>query len=272
MRLVRSAALPAGVICCLLCACDVPEEPRSDVLQTMDPLLEDSGAASRHDLVVEFTGCTEFAGIGVVPAANARPLVPARYTLAGDATHARIVVRVARCAGAAVDGKPPRPTTISQIGISVVGPDSTADLNNYTLWYVTSQGALGGKLKAAGIDAEVEPGLTYDLARDLAGGGDLRIVSSPAQAPVYAAAGTVVVPTAPPTSFVASWWQDGRHRTTQMRTVFPALRFGGATMILTTCSGSALARLVGGTTLTFPLLDSFNTADDARMTVHTVAD
>src|SRR6187549_668751 len=65
---------------------------------------------------VAFTDCTEFAGIGFVPAVNARPLVPARYELAGDGENAIVVVRVGACEGVSVAGKKPRAGIVSQVG------------------------------------------------------------------------------------------------------------------------------------------------------------
>ena len=53
-----------------------------------------------------------------------------------------------------------------------------------------------------------------------------------------------------------------------MRTVLPLIRFGSGTMTLTTDPRSALGRLIGGASLTFPLLDSYNAFDSARMAVH----
>ena len=77
----------------------------------------------------------------------------------------------------------------------------------------------------------------------------------------------MVVPTAAGVPFTATWWTDGNHGTLGMRTTFPALQFGGAAMTVTTPAGSALAKLIGGTTLTFPLLNSYNAFTDATMRV-----
>jgi hypothetical protein len=43
------------------------------------------GSAETRSLVVHFAGCTEFAGWGPVPLAEAQPLVPAGYVIAGAA-------------------------------------------------------------------------------------------------------------------------------------------------------------------------------------------
>jgi hypothetical protein len=67
--------------------------------------------------------------------------------------------------------------------------------------------------------------------------------------------------------FIASWWADGNHGVVRARTVFPAIRFGASATTLTTPAGSELAELIGGTTLTFPILDSYNTFGSAQLQV-----
>jgi hypothetical protein len=231
-----------------------------------ESVTEESLAAMSGDFDVEVADCSEFAGIGFVPRQNAAPLVPAGYTLAGTAESAVIVVRTASCASVSVDGKKPRPGTVSQIGISLVGPDASADINNYTLYYTTDNALLHAKLTAAGLDAVNEHDLLYSLAVS-GNGGTLDIASGTAQTPSYGVSGSVIVPTSAPTAFTASWWQNGRHGVVRSRTVFPDIRFSGATMTLTTPSGSALAALIGGTSLVFPLLDSHNAFASAHMEV-----
>lgn len=234
-----------------------------------EAVLQESLAVSNRDFDVDVTGCSEFAGIGFVPRANAAPLVPAGYTLAGTADNAVIVVRVASCSQVAVDGKKPQPGTVAQIGISLVGPDSTADINNYTLWYTTDNALLHAKLTAAGVEAILENDVSYTL--DVSGGtGSLDAESGTAQTPAYDVNGSVIVPTSSPTTFTASWWANGQHGVVRSRTVFPDIRFGGATTTLTTPAGSALADLIGGTSLTFPLLDSHNAFATAHLEVRVV--
>jgi len=224
------------------------------------------GALFIGDLNVDFAGCTESAGIGFVPAEKARPLVPARYVLAGDAANAVIVVRTVHCDQTTVGGLRSPPGSISQIGISLVGPDATADINNYTLWYTTTDPLLAAGLLAKGVKAELDPSLHITLLPS-GTGGTLSVNDHPLLAPAYQLAGAVVTPTAAPVSFTASWWQNGLGGTSQMRTVLPAIRFSTATTTLTTDPHSALGRLIGGSSLTFPLLDSYNSFASAQMVV-----
>lgn len=240
---------------CLSCA--LGQEPVEGT-----PPVAASEALKSRDFNVEFSGCTEFAGIGFVPTANARALVPSQFTLAGDATNAVIVVRVAECADVVVDGHDEGKTRTSQIGISILGGDTTAAINNYALWYSTTSAQLKAKLTAAGAKAYLAKQLDYQLS-----GGQLRITSSSAQTPTFSVTGAASAPTAPAVPFSASWWVTGNHGTIQARTAFPAIQFGGATTVLTTPGGSELATLIGGTSLTFPALDSYNAFATAHLEV-----
>jgi hypothetical protein len=219
-------------------------------------------ALGTKDFDVDFSDCAEFAGIGLVPAGNARPLVPAHYELAVVGSDAIMVVRVARCGGAVIDGKQRGATTTSQVGISVVGQDETAFINNYTVFYATDQAVLHARLKSAGLDADHTNSLSFALA-----GGTLGIASSSAHTPSFELTGSAATPTNPPTVFIASWWADGNHGVFRQRTVFPEIRFSDSSMTLTTPAGSALASLVGGTSYTFALLDSYNTFAAAHLEV-----
>lgn len=221
-------------------------------------------ALSNKDFDVEFSDCSEFAGIGFVPASNARPLVPSGYTLAGDSTTALVVVRVARCAQAVVDGKAVGATLTSQVGITLQGPDPSADINNYTVFFATNQPRLHARFQAAGVRVDN----SHQLALSLAGSA-LSAASASAHSSSFTVNGTVEGPPDASTSFAASWWADGVHGTVQARTSFPDIRFAieGTTTTLTTAAGSALAQLLGGSTFTFPALDSYNTFPSAHLEV-----
>jgi len=250
-----------------LAACGPVEGPPLD----RDPLESAAGALTSRDFDVDFSGCREFAGIGSVPEANARPLVPAHFALApgGDANSAVVVVRVSDCSGTAVDGHQPAAARVSQIGISVTGTgtDPTADINNYALWYATDLGLLQAKLTAAGVSADVDQGVAFQLAPNSCTTGNLKVGASPPHGPSFTACGTTTASTGSPVPFTATWYEDTNAGTVAMRTTFPAIRFGMSQMTLTTPAGSALADLIGGTTLTFPFLDSYNTFATAHMTV-----
>lgn len=220
-------------------------------------------ALSNKDFAADFANCSEFAGIGLVPRANARELVPSHYSLAGDATNAVIVVRVARCASAVVDGKALGVTTTSQIGIRLSDQDVDSDIHNYTLFYATDQARLHARLQGAGLKTDVaKKGLSFQLD-----GTRLNITSSSPHTPAFQISGSVSLQSADPSVFIASWWADGNHGSVRSTTVFPSIRFSGATTTLTTPAGSALAALIGGTSLSFAFLDSYNTFGSAHLEV-----
>jgi hypothetical protein len=221
----------------------------------------EASALGNKDFDVDFSDCAEFAGIGFVPAANARPLVPAEYTLAGDENVAIMVVRVARCAGAVIDGKARGVTTTSQVGITIAGGDPTADINNYTLFYATDQAQLHARLKSAGLDSDKTKNLVLSLS-----GSALHASSSSPHTPSFVVNGSAT-PGSAPSTFVASWWADGNHGTFRARTVFPAIVFGESSTTLTTPAGSELAALIGGTSTSFAILDSYNTFASSHLEV-----
>src|SRR5262249_23182660 len=105
------------------------------------PASAQAGPATRG-FSVEFSQCTEFAGVGPVDFAKASGLVQPAFTTLPVGSTAAIVVRATRCASAQVNGGPGVPTIISQIGIEIVPPDGTGDINNYTLIYVTDNAQL----------------------------------------------------------------------------------------------------------------------------------
>jgi hypothetical protein len=245
------------LLICVSCSAAPDDGP-----ETFDRASSRTSALSNKDFDVTFAGCAEFAGIGFVPAANARPLVPTSYSLAGTAANAVVVVRVVRCSSSVVDGKSLGETLTSQIGISVTGQDTTADINNYTLFYATNQPLLHARYEAAGLKTDQTNEIDLELS-----GAKLEADSSSSKTPEFEVEGASAVPTAAPVQFVASWWGNGPHGVVRSRTVLPTIRFGSSTVTLTTPLGSALAKLAGSTQLKFALLDSYNTFASAKLEV-----
>lgn len=241
-------------------------EPNDRVGADAAPLGQAEQALHRAGFGVQFSDCAEYVGIGFVPAANARPLVPRKYELAGDGESAILVVRIVECEEVEVDGKKSSPTRLSQIGVTIEGGDASADINNYLLWFVSDSASLHRKLSALGVDNERDE-VKFEFAPHRSSGGRLRVDVRPAHAPGYRAIGEAETPTAPPVPFVASWWAEARRDDVLMRTEFPEIQFGTAEVTLTTSAGSELAQLIGGRKLTFALLDSYNDFASASMQV-----
>jgi hypothetical protein len=228
-----------------------------------DEPVNETQDALKTSFTVDFSGCTEFAGVGVIPYAHARAAVPANYTLAGDTTNATAVVRVAECDDVIVAGADQGDGIVSQVGVGLVSPDGTGDINNYTVWYETTSLNLAIRLAAAGVNARYAPGLEYELASNGNGGGTLTVAS--AFDPSFKVTDIVVGPPVSTTPFLANWW--GPH--IEMATEVPLLHFGAAGnhATLTTPKFSALASLIGGSSLTFADLDSYNSFPTAHMVV-----
>jgi hypothetical protein len=223
---------------------------------------EETQAVSDKDFDVAFDECTVFAGLARVDMARARALVPPEYTLFDDGGFARMVVRVASCAEVTVDGKDGGETIVSHIGIGLVGPDTTVNLNNYTLWYATDNSLLHARLTAAGVNADNSNQLSLAFAD-----GTLSVSSSSSHTPSFTVQGSAILPVNPAVPTSASWWDNGSRGAIRSRTVLPEIQFGTASTVLTTPAGSALADLIGGTTLTFPVLDSYNVFPTGAMEV-----
>jgi hypothetical protein len=83
---------------------------------------------------VEFTDCVESIGVTLVPTALARACVPAQFILVGEGQPVTpLVVRTASCRGISVSGHEPKAGEIVHIGLVIVPPDGTGDINNYTI-------------------------------------------------------------------------------------------------------------------------------------------
>jgi hypothetical protein len=111
---------------------------------------------------VDFSQCTEAVGVGPVSLAKASALVPVVFTTlpianASGPTTAAIVVLATRCGGVQVDGGAAVPTNISQVGIEVVSPDGTGDINNYSLVYLSDNPELVKAFNHAGLPALLDP-------------------------------------------------------------------------------------------------------------------
>lgn len=64
-----------------------------------------------------------------------------------------IVVRAGSCVGVSVNGGPSIPSTFSQVGVEIVPPDNTGDINNYLLFYISNNWQLVTALNVAGAPA-----------------------------------------------------------------------------------------------------------------------
>jgi len=202
--------------------------------------------AGKPSFTVSFSDCSEFAGEGYVPLAQVQNLVPAGYTITtGPAGQAPIVVRMTSCNGVQVNNTPSRPTTISQVGVNVVSPDSTGTINNYTVIYVTNNPYLVQSFEQFGVPARFDPTITYEYSLNSGGGGVLYGAVPNAGMPAYFLYGPETEPTGGSQVFVANWWH-GAYAAVRQQTTFPAISFGTSSVVLYTSKNSALGQLIGG--------------------------
>jgi hypothetical protein len=213
---------------------------------------------------VILTDCVESIGVGLAPTANVRPLVPDRFVLSNNGQPMTpMVVRTSRCGGISVDREEPEGGVIVQIGAILVPPDFTGDINNYTLYYLTTSKALAARLGALGLDAQRVGSIRYDYDVDT---GALSVrVPGEAHLP-FVLIGEVSPSTAPSGSFVANWWHAVDGGALKLTTNVPLIDNGGANLTVTTDPGGALASLFGGTTVSFPILQQFNVFPGATIT------
>jgi hypothetical protein len=208
---------------------------------------------SNRGFSVDFSQCTEAVGVGPVSLTAASALVPAQFTtlpiVATPASTAAIVVRATSCAGVRVDGGTSLPTHISQIGVEIVAPDNTGDINNYTLIYVSNNPELVTAFNHAGVPALLDPTLTYQFTYDSTGtAGEIYVKAEGSGLPAYFISGTETDPTAPGFDFKANWWYAAPKGTVKQASDFPNIAFGTAAITLHTDRTSLLGQLIGGNT------------------------
>lgn len=198
---------------------------------------------------VLFINCSEFVGFGPVPAASALPLVPAGFAATPfPNSSAGLVVRASSCRQVMVDGHDEGPGTVAHVGINIATPDGTGDINNYTVFYITTSDRLAQRLQRIGLPALVDRNLVYEVTPNPPGAaGELYSAMTPPEMPAYFLSGTVGDP--PPNSafpFLANWWYSSRRGVVKMATNIPAIAFGSANVTVHTSRNSPLGRLIGG--------------------------
>jgi hypothetical protein len=196
---------------------------------------------------VDFSQCTEFAGVGPVDFATASSLVQPAFTTLPVGSTAAIVVRATRCASAEVNGGAAVPTIISQIGIEIVPPDGTGDINNFTLIYVTDNAQLALAFRLVGLPAIFDPTITYEFTYDSTEkSGELYVEAEGAGLPAYFLTGTETDPSGGGFDFKANWWFQGFAGVIKQASDFPNIAFGPANVSLHTSRESVLGKLIGG--------------------------
>jgi len=217
------------------------------------------------DFAVDFTDCVESIGVALVPTTSARVYVPHQFILAGEGQPVTpVVVRTSQCSNIGVAGHAPMAGSIVQIGAVIVPPDFTGDINNYTIWYSSSNAKLATHLRKVGVDAQLVPVIDYDYGST----NNSLTVRIPAPfEPVVTLSGSVFPSPNAAGSFTANWWQQTKTGIVKMSTSVPVIKIGGADLTLTTEDSDPLAQLLGGSSAGFPIIEQFNTFASANMQV-----
>jgi len=198
---------------------------------------------------VDFWQCTEFAGVGPVDFATASRLVEPAFTTLAVGSTAAIVVRATSCASAQVNRGAGVPAIISQIGIEIVAPDGTGDINNYTLIYVTDNAQLALAFRLAGLPTVFDPTIAYEFTYDSTGkSGELYVEAEGVGLPAYFLTGTETDPSGGGQDFKANWWYQGFAGIIKQASDFPNIAFGTANVTLHTSRKSVLGMLIGDNT------------------------
>lgn len=242
------------------------------VIVAIVSLVPAQGGDKHSGFSVEFTDCAESIGVTLLPTSQVEDLVPAGFHVVGEGQPVTpIVVRSANCR-ISVDGHRARVGTVVQIGAVIVPPDFTGDINNYTLWYYTSDAKLAQRLKQLGLKAQHVPTIDFEQIPSCDDGPDLfhLAVRRPGK-PALRLDGEVTPSGTPAGTFTANWWVETNRGTVKMQTFVPEIFIGGADIVLTAEASSSLSDLIGGQTLTFPILQQFNDFETALMDVSILA-
>jgi hypothetical protein len=190
---------------------------------------------------VQFNDCTEYVGAGFVPLAQAAPFVPSTFQIAANSGQALLVTRAAECQSVVIDNSRPERARLSQIGVSIVSPDGTGDINNYTVLYVTDSERLADRLERAGLPVKVDEDLVYEV-----NSGNLFIDVSPEEGPAWFFNGSVTEPPPGGFPFLANWWYESRRGRMKMATNIPVISFGQSAVTVYSRRNSPLGKLILG--------------------------
>ena len=204
---------------------------------------------SSRSFPVQLGGCTEYVGTGPIAIAQAARFVPAPLAVLNDGSgNATLVVRASRCSTVTVDGAGRgEPGVVSHIGISIVSPDGTGAINNYTIAYATDSARLAQRLERAGLPVLLDTDLVYEVTPAApVTSSELYVEVSPDRGAGWSITGSVTNNAFLTIPFVANWWYKSREGLVKMATDIPSITFKAAQATVITRSTTALGRLLLG--------------------------
>jgi len=204
-------------------------------------------SSNSTDFPATFSNCSEYAGTGPIPFVQAAAMVPGHFTILSDNSHnATLVVRSTSCQSISVDNFGPEPGVIAHIGVSVVSPDGTGDINNFTVAFATNNTRLAQRLKRAGLPVIFDSDLVYQVTPNppITTSELYSEVSPDDLTPGWSLDGQVTNNAFLTTPFLANWWYQGPKGVIRMSTNFPSITFKAAQATVTTRLSSPLGKLI----------------------------
>jgi len=203
-------------------------------------------AGDGRSFIAALTNCTELIAFGPIPLASVQQLVPPGFQIAGFGPGtAGLVVRASQCQDVTLNRPQGTPVLVAQIGIAIVSPNGTGDINNYSLLYVTNDRELTSALQGAGLPVVLDPTLAFEHTPNASGPGGLYVAVSPPDGP-YFLAGSASPPPGPPAPVVANWWFASKNFTVKLSTSIPGIAYGPAATTLYTSKITSLGAVIGG--------------------------
>jgi hypothetical protein len=221
-------------------------------------------------LDADFADCTEYAGTAAAPLGNLQSRLPAGYTAAAAGDIGFIVVRTVTCKSAKINGGPSHPDTIAQIGVNLVAPaGTTADIDNYALFYMTDDPELDVERRQVGIDSLFDPLVV--LTDFTEKNGTTQLFAANFSYQPYVIDSPVIPPNAStePVDFTANWYQQNGGVNVVMASDYPNILFGDTSTMVTihVPKGSELAKIFGAEQATFAGLSVFDHIPEGHMHV-----
>lgn len=227
-----------------------------------------SGVGPAGDFEAEYTGCDEFAGVGIIPVANVIDRVPDDYiVIEAIPGFAIVVAQAGSCQEITVNGGFARPGIFAQFGVAVVPPLAPGNGDFYQLMYATDHPQLAAKLKKLGVNAKHASQISYEISAE----PTLEIDVPKPHDLAFSLSGPITLPDpgapANPTTVFNYYAQTSHHGNVLQSNVVEGIRFGGGSGVTLTAEGCGMEDIVGGDTLTFPFFSSPEIFDHADVLV-----
>jgi hypothetical protein len=218
------------------------------------------------DFTIALTECVESVGVGLVSTERAQRLVPPPFKLLNNgAPVTPLVVLAMQGRGIAVADAAPSAGIIVQIGLIIAPPDGTGEINTFSLWHFTTHSLLARSLRKVGLNTQYVPTIHYNVT--LGGKAGSTHITVPAPAQPELTLGGAISEASQPIAFNGSWWAKVDDSLLKLNSIVPSGLVREAQLTLATPADSPLGNLIGDATLSFAVLQRFNTFMHAQTQV-----